>query len=42
MQLLTKSIESIESVGVTKKKNLEQLTMIMNYKIQMSQQGGRA
>lgn len=36
--LLNKSIETIESVGNTKRRNLDQLAMVMNYKIQQAQQ----
>jgi prefoldin alpha subunit len=37
VQLINKSIDTIESVGVNKKKNLEQITLLMNYKVQQSQ-----
>ena len=36
VQLISKSIESIESVGINKKKNLSQLTQIIQYKIAQS------
>ena len=33
--LVAKSIESVESVSLSKRKALDQLVMIMNYKINM-------
>jgi hypothetical protein len=40
LQLVERSIESVESVGKTKQRNLEQITMIMQHKIQLIQQYG--
>ena len=37
--LLSQSIESVEAVGGGKKKNLEQVMEVMQYKIQMAQDG---
>jgi hypothetical protein len=37
--LLSQSIESVEAVGSGKKKNLEQVMEVMQYKIQMAQDG---
>lgn len=37
LALIQKSIESVESVGNGKQKNLEMLTVIMNQKIQLMQ-----
>jgi prefoldin alpha subunit len=39
MQLVDKSIESIEQIGNKKRKNLEQIMQIMQYKMQMQEQG---
>jgi prefoldin alpha subunit len=39
MQLVTKSIETVESVGMNKRRNLEKLAEVMQYKIQMLQEG---
>mmetsp|Transcript_30059 Transcript_30059/g.28725 ORF Transcript_30059/g.28725 Transcript_30059/m.28725 type:complete len:161 (-) Transcript_30059:114-596(-) len=38
IQLVIKSIESVENVGGFKKKNLEQVMEVMQYKINMSQE----
>ncbi len=40
MQLVSKSIETIEQVGAKKRKALEQIVQIMQYKYQMMQEGG--
>jgi len=37
LTLVAKSIESVESVSVNKRKTLEQLVMILQYKVQMAQ-----
>jgi hypothetical protein len=39
IQLVLKSIESVENVGGFKKKNLEQVMEVMQYKINMAQEG---
>ena len=39
IQLVTKSIESVEVVGNNKKKNLEQVMEVMQYKISLAQEG---
>ena len=38
MILVDKSIESIESIGNKKRKNLEQIMQIMNYRMQLQEQ----
>eukprot|EP01041_Mallomonas_annulata_P014576 gene14576-31027_t len=38
IKLVGTSMETVESVLVQKRKNIEQLTMVMQYKIQMSQE----
>ena len=38
MQLVDKSIESIEQIGNKKRKNLEQIMQIMQYKMQQQEQ----
>ena len=40
MQLVAKSIESIENIGNTKRKNLEQIMGVMQYKLQQQEQMG--
>jgi hypothetical protein len=36
--LIDKSMESVEKVGVGKKKSLEQINMLINYRIMMAQE----
>ena len=40
MQLVQKSIESIEDIGNKKRKNLEQIMQVMQYKLQQQEQAG--
>jgi hypothetical protein len=39
MALVDSSIESIEKVGAGKKKTLDNIMMVMNYKMQMAEAG---
>ena len=39
LQLVTKSIEAVEAVGLNKRRNLEKFAEVMQYKLQMIQEG---
>lgn len=41
-QLVNKSIESVENIALQKRRNLEQIIQVMQYKInQINQEGGQ-
>lgn len=42
MQLVTKSIESVESVGLNKRRDMDKLAEVMQYKMQLIQEGRAA